>query len=257
MELSEKLHAAGLDVVIVARSRLLRRYFGRGLAKRLETLLEQKGVRVISGATIRGCERKGSGYDVALSNGDVVYADALVLATGVSPNLLPPFDAGDGGIPVDCNMRTAYEDVYAAGDVAAVPYISGGEKAPCPILPEAVRQGKLAGRCMAGQEQRYPGAVPANYLRVFEENLFSIGEAERQAEPDRAVLSSGDFRLFFAGEALAGVEAFGMKSVHPGVFRFLIENRVPVPEKDRQLLLEKPRETAVWLAGRFRAGGIE
>ncbi len=252
VELSEKLKSAGYEVVIVVRSYLLRKYFSRELVARLEALYAAEGIRILSGTTIAGCEKTGEGYLVKLSSGDTMPADAIILATGVTANTFAGLAAENGGIKVDNSLRTECEDIYAAGDVAAVPYSNGSGFATCPISPEAVRQGKLAGRNMAGEAGLYTGAVSSNYLRVFEENLFSIGEIEGQTEMECTVLRNDTMKLLFHGDQLVGVEAIGMKAVHPGIFQFIISQKIPVSGDDQKLLLDKPKETAAWLMRSYR-----
>lgn len=256
VELAEKLKSAGYQVIVVVRSHLLRKYFSRNLTTKLEALFAAEGIRIIGGTTIVGCKKKENGYDVELSNGESIESDGIIVATGVSANTFVDLPLENGGIRVDNMLRTENEDVYAAGDVAAVPYSNGSGYATCPISPEAVRQGKIAGRNMAGQTEYYAGAVSSNYLRVFDENLFSIGEIDGQTEMECTILKNDSMKLLFHGEQLVGVEAIGMKAVHPGIFRYIINSKIPVCKEDQELLLQKPRETAAWLMQEYRANTL-
>ncbi len=254
VELAEKLSHSGYNVTIVVRSHLLRRYFSKETVATLQKMFADKGVNIIGGTTISSAEKKGDKYAVSLSNGETKDFDAVILALGVTPNLIDGLEVAGGGIKAD-EWLSAAPDVYVAGDVAAPADYTGSIFEPCPISPEAAKQGKIAGRNMTGEKERYDGWVSMNYFRIFDENLFSIGEIEGQTEMDCEILSTGEgnktLKLLFEGDRLVGVEGFGQKEAHPGVFSFLIRNRVPVGE-NKELLLNKPRETALWLMQTYR-----
>lgn len=254
VELAEKLSHSGYKVTIVVRSHLLRRYFSPGTVATLQQMFADKGVTIIGHTTIASAAKENGKYAVTLSNGEVKTFDAVIMALGVTPNLIEGLEVAGGGIKADQWLRAA-PDVYVAGDVAAPADYTGETYEPCPISPEAAKQGKIAGRNMAGQKARYDGWVSMNYFRIFDQNLFSIGEIEGQTKCDCEVASTGSghktLKLLFAGDRLVGAEGFGQKEAHPGVFAFLIRNRVPVGE-NKDLLLHKPRETALWLMQTYR-----
>ncbi|MDR1660023.1 MAG: NAD(P)/FAD-dependent oxidoreductase [Desulfovibrio sp.] len=254
VELAERLAASGYKVTIVVRSYLLRKYFSKETVAVLEKKFADNSVTIISGTTIAGALRQRGKYSVTLSNGETKLYDALIMALGVTPNFVDGFEKAGGGIKADGRLLAA-PDVYVSGDVAAPADYTGTTYAPCPISPEAVKQGKIAGRNMAGGMERYDGWVSANYFRIFDKNLFSIGEIEGVTGLSCLILKGGGggktLKLLFDGDLLVGVEGFGCKEVHPGVFGFLIRNRVPVGD-DKELLLEKPREAALRLMQKYR-----
>ncbi|CAK7021887.1 MAG: NADH-dependent phenylglyoxylate dehydrogenase subunit epsilon [Desulfovibrio sp.] len=258
VELAEKLAHSGYKVTIVVRSHLLRRYFSKDTVATLQKMFADKGVTILGGTTISSAKKEGAKYVVALSNGETRNFDAIVMALGVTPNLLEGLEVAGGGIKAD-EWLMAAPDVFVAGDVAAPADYTGSIYEPCPISPEAAKQGKIAGRNMVsdttGEKERYEGWVSMNYFRIFDENLFSIGEIEGQTTLDCEVIGTGNgnktLKLLLQDGRLVGVEGFGQKEAHPGVFGFLIRNRVPVGE-NRELLLKKPRETALWLMQTYR-----
>ena len=140
-------------------------------------------------------------------------------------------------------------------------FVQGGTivatgKDPQAILAHGVRPSTIIlVDGMADGKERYDGWVSANYFRIFDKNLFSLGEIEGQTKLACEVKSKGEgfntLKLLFDGDRLVGVEGFGQKDIHPGVFSFLIRNRVRVGE-NKDLLLEKPRETALWLMQTYR-----
>ncbi len=253
VELAEKLAHAGVKTAIIARSRLLRRYFAPALAKRVEDILSARGISVHSGSPVARASYDGA-YRIELQNGGVIESGVFVSAVGVSANL--PF--GDalhtesGGIRVDRQMRTSLPNVYAAGDVAAVPGLFGGESSVCPILTEAIEQGKVAGLNMAGEKSDYRGGFPANMLRCFDDYFFSAGLCdESSASQEYSEEGRGYFKLFWRDGAVTGIQGWNRTEYNAGVFRYLIREKIPVQDA-LDLLKKEPSQTARVLAAQYR-----
>jgi len=252
VEAAEKLCMAGHAVTIIARSSLLRKYFSPKNVAVLEQAFSKHGGRILTNNTLVSAKKVENKLELMVSNGEKLVVDRLIVATGVTANMVENdlIPRVSGGLKVGKHMETALPNIYAAGDVAAAPSFYNGQNAPCPILPEAVLQGKIAGANMAGKKIAYAGWIPGNYLRCFDESLFSIGITDAQLEMAYQVLEkqegSSTLKLLFKDEYLVGAEGLNMKSIHPGVFLKLIKEQIPV-EKNQELLLAKPRETACWL----------
>lgn len=249
VEAAEKLGLAGHRVTMIARSSLLRKYFRPENVAVVEQSFTKAGATIVKGATLTSARLDGDKVMLTLSDGQEIAADQLIVATGVVPNDVanPDLVRIDGSLEVGRGMETALPDVWAAGDVAAAPSFFDDRPAACPILPEAVAQGRIAGANMAGEKLAYSGWVACNTLRSFEHSLFSIGLA---GTGDGETVTVGDARanisLTLKGEVLVGAEALNMNHVHPGVFLYLIREKVPV-KRHWDLLLQKHRETAAWL----------
>lgn len=250
-ELALSLLERGIEVTMVTRSRLLRRYFGPEAGDVIQRQLESEGIKIISGVTVTAAHRQGARTEIALSNGQSLLTGLLVVALGVVPNT--PSVQGEmrlaaQGIWVDGFMRTSIANVYAAGDVAAAPSLFG-DVAPNAILPNALDQGRVAGINMAGGEELYPGWIPVNLLSYFGRQAFSIG----LVNPANADASSYKIlqdgvpgkvwrKLVFHGNLLVGAE-FVNVPVDPGIFRSLIRERVEVADH-QEALFNHPRDTS-------------
>jgi hypothetical protein len=109
---------------------------------------------------------------------------------------------------------------------------------------------------MAGKVTEYKGWIAGNYLRCFDEHLFSIGTTDAPAgagyETFEKADGTGFLKLVVKDSVLVGAEGLNQKYVHPGVFLFLIREQVPLGN-NRELLLAKPREAACWLMMQHRA----
>jgi len=115
---------------------------------------------------------------VRLESGESLYADVLVAATGVRPNL--EFLEGSGiahgwGITVDEYLRTNLADIYAAGDVVEVPDLLTGETYVHAIFLNAVEQGNVVGLNILGIDNRYEGAHRMNSLKHLDLPIMAAG----------------------------------------------------------------------------------
>lgn len=149
--------------------------------------------------------------EIHLADGQIMPVDFVVFATGVRPNIdlvnSTPI-LSSRGILVDELMRTSVEDVYAAGDIAEYKGRVYG------IWPVAQEQGKTAGLNMAGEKTSYNEIVPSNYLKVFDVEVFSVGDLckEDKADATMKTLSEEDYVyrvVFFRDNTPVGAILFG------------------------------------------------
>lgn len=252
VEAAEKLCMAGHAVTIIARSSLLRKYFSPKNVAVIEKAFCQHGGKVITKNTLVAAKKINKKLELTLSGGDKIVVDRLIVATGVAANMVVNNEiaVAAGGIKADKHLKTNLPNVYVAGDVAAAPSLFDGRNATCPILPEAVNQGRVAGANMAGEEVEYKGWLSENQLRCFDQSLFSVGVTNLQDEEGYEVFEITEdkcfLKLVFKENYLVGVEGVNMKFIHPGAFSYLIKEKMPVKEYQK-LLLSKPRETVCYL----------
>ncbi|WP_017873795.1 FAD-dependent oxidoreductase [Candidatus Caldatribacterium saccharofermentans] len=148
-------------------------------SKYLERALKQAGVRVITENTVASfVDRGGRLFGARLQGGEFLRADLAILAIGVRPNIEWLLDSGlslGRGIMVDEHQETSVQGIFAAGDVAETRHYITGERTVVAIWPEAVRQGKVAGKNMAGRKVQYPGSLPLNVVEIGDVPLASCG----------------------------------------------------------------------------------
>ncbi|MGI8576072.1 MAG: NAD(P)/FAD-dependent oxidoreductase [Egibacteraceae bacterium] len=113
------------------------------------TELRRRGIKVYLNTTLDSAED----CHLQLSNGEAFDAETLVWTAGIMPNPvvgelgLPTDDMGR--LPVDEFLRVAgAENVWAAGDCAAVPDLVNEETCP-PTAQHALRQGRQLGENVA------------------------------------------------------------------------------------------------------------
>jgi NADPH-dependent 2,4-dienoyl-CoA reductase/sulfur reductase-like enzyme/nitrite reductase/ring-hydroxylating ferredoxin subunit len=127
------------------------RQFGDRVGALVRALHEEHGVEFHAetrAAHIEGAKRAEA---VVLENGRRLPADFVVVGVGVRPatDFVVGVERGeDGGLPVDASMRVA-PNLYAAGDIAALP-LPGGGRRRIEHWRVAQQQARAAARNMLG-----------------------------------------------------------------------------------------------------------
>uniref|UniRef100_A0A7V4DD71 NAD(P)/FAD-dependent oxidoreductase n=1 Tax=Candidatus Caldatribacterium californiense TaxID=1454726 RepID=A0A7V4DD71_9BACT len=211
----------------------------------LERALKRVGVRVITENTVASfVDRGGRLFGARLQSGEFLRADMAILAVGVRPNIDWLSSSGlllGRGIVVDEHQETYVRGIFAAGDVAETRHFISGKRTVVAIWPEAVRQGKVAGKNMAGKEVRYPGSLPLNVIEIGGVSLVSCGVVN---PPDDAfeVLSREEesrYRKFVILDGrLVGFVLVGDVE-KAGLFVHLIRERFPLYSLKDKLLDER------------------
>jgi NAD(P) transhydrogenase len=124
VEFATICHALNANVTLVQGKNRLMPMMDGELSDRMADLFRQWGVRVLFGATVEKVSGTTDVLDIALSTGEHVHADTLLLAAGRVANTeglgLDRIGVGldcRGRIAVDSNFRTNVAGIYAAGDV--------------------------------------------------------------------------------------------------------------------------------------------
>lgn len=203
-----------LSVVEVA-DQVLPRMLDKPAAALVEAWLGRQGVKVYASAKVTAIESgRGGKKKVKLSVGTEIKADAVVIATGIRPNLKLVDGSGiqtNQGILVNERMQTNIPNIYAAGDVAEGPDILTGGKAVHAVQPTAVDHGKVAGANMAGKDVKYWGSLLINILDVCKLQCASYGN---WAKNDDVITVTNETRpiyrkLVWSGDALVGAIFLG------------------------------------------------
>lgn len=212
------LHGGGHTITFVElEDHILPRMINSEAAEVVEGWLEKNGVRCITGTSVSSIGQHDGHRDVKLSNGDKMEADAVVMATGISPNLDFASSAGIAtgqGILVDGRMATNVDGIYAAGDVAEGPVLHSDSRAVHAIQPTAFEHGRVAGSNMAGQDVSYAGSIGFNVVDAVGLQVASFGDW--QSDADTTVVSSSITsvyrRLSWDGDRIVGAVMVGRAS---------------------------------------------
>lgn len=205
-EVAGSLATCGVAVTLIGRERLPQcGRVGDYAAGRIAGWLHELGVARIGGAAVSSVH---DGRIATLEDGRTFRAACIVLATGVRPRSELAMAAGlltdSGAIVVDDAMRAQGADgrVLAVGDVAFARNITAGRHLRVEHWGDALAQGEVAGRVLAGHEARWD-VVPGFWSTIGERTLKFAGWGE--GFDDVRVDDHGDrgFTVWYAQDGVA------------------------------------------------------
>jgi NAD(P)H-nitrite reductase large subunit len=175
------LRRIGVDVIILCRSRVLRRLFDEDICRLIHDLLIANGVKIVG--IHEQMRLLGDPIEKLRLGTQEFKCDGVIAALGVAPNLsfLDPSQiklGKSGGVIVNEKMQTSAPDVYAAGDCCETIDITSGSRNVIALWPPAVEQGKVAALNMLGINAIYEGTLPQNMVDVFDTTFASIGSLD-------------------------------------------------------------------------------
>jgi 3-phenylpropionate/trans-cinnamate dioxygenase ferredoxin reductase component len=155
----------------------------------LNTVYIERGVEVLAGSTVTGCELRDEKAVLAVRVGRAaptreVTVDVVVAGIGVEPNVELAETAGllvDDGIRVDASFRTSDPNIYSAGDVASFYCRSLNKWRRVEHADNAATMGGFAGVAMAGRSVVYDH-MPFFYSDFFDFGYEAIGEVDSRLE---------------------------------------------------------------------------
>ena len=203
LEVAAAASGAGRDVTVLEYSALpLQRVLGDRLGRYFLQLHLGNGVDLRTGTSVGGIEATPSGLAVTVGT-DIVDADAVVLAVGVSPNTELAAEAGlavDNGIVVDEHLRTGDPRILAAGDVAAAHNTRLDRRLRVEHWDNAIRQGRLAASTILAAGAEYDWH-PYFFTDQYDLGMEYVGHGRPGDEVMiRGSLLSGEFLAFWLGE---------------------------------------------------------
>ena len=161
--------ASGREIrVVEVLDEVLALAFDREFGEIARRKLEERGVKFHLNASVKEIRGRGRVEEVALSTGEVLPADAVLVSVGVAPNSQLAAKAGLaldelGHVVVDSYMRSSDPDIYAVGDVAQKKDYFTSKPVRAYFSSIAVAEGKVAAMHIAGiaPAKGFEGAVPA------------------------------------------------------------------------------------------------
>ncbi|MGH7213478.1 MAG: NAD(P)/FAD-dependent oxidoreductase [Tepidisphaeraceae bacterium] len=242
VEVAASLTQLGLGVdLVIAPAHPWEKFAGEATGRFVAKYLENRGVTIHANARPQKLEGDGRAQRVLLDNDWQIECDFVVAAVGAVANMQllrgTPI-AAEKAILVDDACRTNIEDIYAAGDVAAVFDPLFGKHRILDHWDNAQVTGTLAGRNMAGAGEHYD-TVNLFFTDVFELSANIWGEArfvDRRLVRGTPNLDAPDFVEIGVGAdgRVAQVIAVG----HTGedeALKDLVRRRVQTAEKEEAL----------------------
>jgi NADPH-dependent 2,4-dienoyl-CoA reductase/sulfur reductase-like enzyme len=184
-EIAAALNQNGVQVTMLFRSDyLVSRVFPESLGRAIQDVYLKRGVRILHRDTPASFEKRGGRFLTRTSGGQEIESDLLVVGVGIAPETALARSAGlalENGIVVNEYLETANPHIYAAGDNAFFPYQALGERTRVEHWDNALSQGKLAGRNMAGAREPYTH-MPYFFSDLFEFGYEAVGKVESRLE---------------------------------------------------------------------------
>lgn len=199
--------------------------------------MREHGVDVRLNEDVKSLEGDGAVSRVTTDRGSYEQ-DLVVVAIGVKPNTAwlgeSAVELHEGGIVVDEGLRTNLDDVFAAGDCAAVRWFDGAVR-PEQLWYTARDQGRAAGRALLGDRTRYQRGQWYNSAKLFDIEYTTAGLVNMNVEDERnwffeekgtgrnGVRSTT--RVVMSGERVVGFNLLGRRWDHEVLLRFVEEHR--------------------------------
>jgi dihydrolipoamide dehydrogenase len=247
--------AAGAEVEVVARSRLLRGFpepVVKGARKDLAGVAireETETVAIEGTGTVTGVRVRNGG------NEEVIPCDTVLIAAGLVPRTdgISGIALGPGGeIRVNERMETNVPGVYAAGDVTGPPYLT----------PLARREGRTAADAILGLPLKpAPACIPQTIKLRHEHSLALHPDAEGNGIMIPSPAGPGSFWLVpdrhtgrsllmtdkTTGRMTGFYEAAPQSSSAAGYLAYLINNEVSVDAMESFIEVHPSSEGVAWL----------
>ena len=186
VEMAEALVHLGKQVTLIEGSPRILGTFEPEFSELAAQELERNGIKVMVGCRVEEIADGGSERVVRTSQGNV-GCDMIVMCVGVVPATDFLRDTGirmarNGAILVDREMRTSIENIYAAGDCAAVYHKLMEEDYFIPLGTYANKCGRIAGGNMAGAHDKFVGALGTAAIKVCGIEMGRTGMSEKDAQ---------------------------------------------------------------------------
>jgi NADPH-dependent 2,4-dienoyl-CoA reductase/sulfur reductase-like enzyme len=226
LEMADALTVRGMAVTQVEQLPEVLPTVAASLGALIRAELEDHGVTVLTGTTVKAIGRAAPGepgrlrVDAVGADGQAVSrrAGLVLVVTGVRPQTSLAVGAGSrlgarGAIAVDTAMRTGVPDVYAAGDCVITHHRLLGETY-LPLGTTAHKQGRVAGENAAGGDRRFAGSLGTQVVKIFDHAAALTVAAEAD---DHKAYYPGSHRIAmrYIGDRgtgrLLGVQMFGHK----------------------------------------------
>jgi CoA-dependent NAD(P)H sulfur oxidoreductase len=214
LEVADAFVSRGMQVTILERSDTSLEGVEREIAARIESVLEQHGVKLRKSSAVTAITKDGvgEGLHVHHGTGGSESADVVVIATGIAPQNQLAEAAGipigaTGAIAVDDRMQTGVNSIYAAGDCAEARHLVSGKPTYFPLGTTANKQGRVAGENAAGGNARFEGIVGTLATKFFELEVAKTGLGAAQArangfDPDAVTLTSISRAKYLGGKPI-------------------------------------------------------
>jgi len=243
LKVVQSLKRRGVKVtVVVSGVHIISQRLDKKGAQVVADYLKSKNIQIITNETAQTIIDYQDKKLIYFRSGKKLETDMIIIGKGVTPNC--NFIDRDQikvnqGIVVDEHLRTSAVDVFAAGDVVESQDLLYQKFRINPILPNAVKQGRIAALNMMGIKRSYQGNIEMNSIQLFDLPIISIGLAKNQNNQFEEITHHNSYnntykRLLFDGNFLVGAIMIG-DIKNAGIYHQIIENRKRIRNKKELL----------------------
>lgn len=184
LEMAEAMRDRGLRATILEpQGRVLPATLSQALSGPMDRAVRDAGVLVRAERITRvQADAFGRVEAVRTDQGEVIGCQAVLVCIGVTPRSELAVAAGircgsDGAVSVDAEMRTSLRNVWACGDLVAVPRIVDAQAVHWPLAPVGRRTARVAARNAVGARppDRFAGITGAIAVRAFGIETAKVG----------------------------------------------------------------------------------
>jgi len=187
MEMSEALRNLDLETSVVYRGELPVKKWDPEFSTMVLEELTKNGVSFVAHHSPVAVERHSDTHLSLVTDKRTIDADIIIFALGVRPNAQLAQEAGleigkSGAIRVDASQHTSREAIFAVGDCCESYNRVSRQWVSVPLGDIANKQGRVAGRNIAGYPMIFPGIVGSQSFKVFGLEVAMTGLDEKAAE---------------------------------------------------------------------------
>ncbi len=173
------LKKRGIEVKVIIKSgQVLSQMLDKEAAVIVQKVLEENGIELYFDQDVAEIIGEGELRAVKLDSGKVFGCSLVIVGKGVEPNIGLVKDTQikfNEGIIAAAKLETNIPNIYTAGDVCESFDLTLGRHTINALWPVAVRQGKIAGANMTGENINYEGSLGMNAIEFFGLPVVSLG----------------------------------------------------------------------------------
>ncbi|MDW7675852.1 MAG: FAD-dependent oxidoreductase [Bacillota bacterium] len=252
LKAAEGLKGAGCEVTVIdLADRVLSAILDHQAGELVQQHLQKQQIKFYLNNTVEQVLGDNKVAGVRLKDGTELACDLLIVAIGVIPSteILKINPEGsrvkiNRGIIVNQQMATSVEDIYAAGDVAEGLELLSASNRVLPILPNAYRQGEVAGINMAGGQKDFGGGIAMNAIGFFGLQMVTAGYPIPLEGEGWEVIANVDLdlktikKVMLKQNRVMGFIFLNMVD-KAGIYSWLLENQIDVTPFKEHLLKEE------------------
>ncbi|MDF2842248.1 MAG: FAD-dependent pyridine nucleotide-disulfide oxidoreductase [Herbinix sp.] len=184
IECVEAFLSLGKEVRLIEAAGRILTPFDEELSELAQKEIEKHGVNVHLNEKVKAFHGASKVNQIETDKG-MYNTDLVIVAIGIRPSTEFLKDTGirmakNGAILVDRELRTSIEDIYAAGDCILVYNEAMEEDSYLALGTVANKCGRIAGANLAGEHQKFIGALGSAAIKVcnLEMGRTGLGEAD-------------------------------------------------------------------------------